>query len=136
METNYKIISAKDFIKAKPSGEIDLEQSKKVLVELASIAKPRADCEILLDVRQVYTNLDFSDIYELVVELVKYRSSFRNKIAVLSRGDRQFDNVQFMELCAKNRGFQIRAFVDFEKTIDWLTHSVEIKKKSLSREPS
>lgn len=126
METHYKIISAKDFIKAKPSGEIDLEQSKKIFIELASIAKPHTECNILMDIRLVHTNLCFSDIYELVLELVKYRSSFRNKIAVLSRVDRQYDNVQFMELCATNRGFQVRAFVDFEKTIDWLAESKDV----------
>jgi hypothetical protein len=32
MRVNYKIIQAMDFIKAKPTGEIDLEESKKVLV--------------------------------------------------------------------------------------------------------
>ena len=32
---NYKIIKAKDFMKAKPTGEIDLDESKKVLNQIA-----------------------------------------------------------------------------------------------------
>jgi hypothetical protein len=35
MRVNYKIIQAKDFIKAKPTGEIDLNESKKVLGQIA-----------------------------------------------------------------------------------------------------
>ena len=127
MKANYKIISAQDFIKAKPSGELDLEQSKKVLIELAAIAEPPADYEILLDAREAYGNLTYVDVYQLVEVLGEHRSSFRNKIALLSREDRQFDNAKFMELCAKNRGFQVGAFNDFEKAIDWLTTCRDIK---------
>ncbi len=120
-KVDYMIVSAKDFIKAKPSGEIDLEQSKKILGEIATIAEPPADYEILLDIRQTYGNLTFIDVYGLVMEFGKHRAAFRNKIAVLSRDDRQFDNAQFMELCAKNRFFHIAAFINVEETIDWLT---------------
>ena len=136
MKTNYKIISAQDFIKAKPSGELDLEQSKKVLIELAAITKPPADYEILLDAREAYGNGTYVDMYQLVEVLGEHRSSFRNKIALLSRGDHQFDNAKFMELCAKNRGFRVGAFTNFEEAIDWLTTSVDIEKTNSSREIS
>ncbi len=130
MKTSYKLISAKDFIKAHPTGEPDLEQSKKILVELASIAEPPADYEILLDVRESYGNLSLFDIYEFVAELGRHRSSFRNKIAILSRPrpDVQFDKAQFLKLCARNRGFQVGAFTDFQETIEWLQTTVEVGK--------
>ncbi len=128
MKTSYKLISAKDFIKAHPTGEPDLEQSKKILIELASIAEPPADYEILLDVRESYGNLTLFDMYELVEELGRHRSSFRNKIAFLSRSDHQFDKARFLELCARNRGFQVGAFTDFQETIEWLQTAVEVGK--------
>lgn len=128
MKTSYKLISAKDFIKAHPTGEPDLEQSKKILVELASIAEPPADYEILLDVRESYGHLSLFDMYELVTVLGRHRSSFRNKIAFLSRPDEQFDKAQFLELCARNRGFQVGAFTDFQETIEWLQTAVEVGK--------
>ncbi|KKK98157.1 hypothetical protein LCGC14_2645570 [marine sediment metagenome] len=139
---NYKIISANEFLKAKPSGEFDREESKKSLVEIATLAKSPADYEILLDIRQTYGRLTSTDIYEFVAELSKHRHAFRNKIAVLSRSgissidDRQFDNAQFMELCAKNRGLMIEAFTSFEETVDWLSTSVDIDINDLSRELS
>ena len=128
MKTSYKLISAKDFIKAHPTGEPDLEQSKKILIELASIAEPPADYEILLDVRESYGNLTLFDMYELVEELGRHRSSFRNKIAFLSRSDHQFDKARFLELCARNRGFQVGAFTDFQETVEWLQTAVEVGK--------
>lgn len=122
----YKIITANEFLKAKPSGEFDREESKKMLVNIAVFAGCSADYEILIDARQAYGNLTFVDMYEFVKELGKHRNAFLNKIAVLSRNDRQFDNAHFMELCATNKGFQVGAFTDFEEAIDWLITSVEV----------
>lgn len=110
MKATYKIINAKDFIKANPSGKVDLAQSKQMLIELATIAEPPADYEILLDIREVnkhlnYGHLNYCEIYQFIEELGRHRSAFRNKIAVLARPDSQFDRACFMKLCAKNRGF-------------------------------
>jgi hypothetical protein len=123
MKTAYRIIDAKDFIRARPSGEIDLEKSKKVFIELATMAKLPGDYEILLDIRKAYGNLTFTDIYELVNVLSQHRSAFRNKIAILTRDDEQFDRAGFMELCASFKGFKVGAFMSFEETIDWLQSS-------------
>ncbi len=128
MKTTYKLISAKDFIKTHPTGEPDLEQSKKILIELAAIAEPPADYEILLDCRDSYGHLSFLDMYELVAEFGRHRLAFRNKIAFLSRPDEQFDRARFLELCARNRGFQVGAFTDFQETIEWLQTAVEVGK--------
>lgn len=126
MKTTYKIINAKDFIKARPTGEVDLEQSKQILIELAAIAEPPADYEILLDIREANGRLTFCEIYQFVEELGRHRMAFRNKIAVLARPDSQFDRACFMELCAKNRGFQVGTFTDFEKSVDWLNEPLEV----------
>ena len=126
----YRVISGKDFIKAKPTGQIDLAESKKVLASIASITKPPADYEILLDIRDVNVNINIHkqinhfEILEFVKELVRNRSAFRNKIAVLSRDDKQFDNSRFAELCATNRGLLVKAFISFEKAIEWLTSPI------------
>ena len=121
----YRVISGKDFIKAKPTGQIDLQESKKVLASIAAITKPPADYEILLDIRDVNVNRDVHkrlnhfETLEFVKELVKNRSAFRNKIAVLSREGRQLDNSRFAELCATNRGINLKAFTSLEESIEW-----------------
>ena len=128
MKTTYKIISAKEFIKASPTGEPDLAEAKRILIELVSIAQPPADYEILLDIRESYGHLTYFDIYELVAELGRHRGTFHNEIAFLFRNDEQFDRGRFLELCARNRGFHVGAFTDFEETIEWLQNSVEVSK--------
>ena len=69
MQTLYKIISAKDFIKARPNGITDLEQVKQVLLELAMIAGLSQEHEILLDVRESDAGLTHEEIYKMIKEL-------------------------------------------------------------------
>ena len=120
MPTMYKIINAKDFIKARPSGITDLEQSKQVLLELAMIAGLSPEHEILLDIREVDAGLTHEEVYGLIKELEKKRSFFHNKIAVLSRDDEQYNRAGFFEIFANLEGFQVAAFIDYEKAINWL----------------
>jgi hypothetical protein len=120
MPVNYKIIMAKDFIKAKPTGGIDLKESKKVLGQLAEMAKLVENCEILIDVREAYGNLKMADLNKLVFELGRHRDAFKSKIAVLARNDEQFNKAVFVEMCAGIDGFKIMAFTEFEDAINWL----------------
>jgi hypothetical protein len=120
MQTLYKIISGKDFIKARPNGIANLEQSKQVFLELAMIAGLSPEHEILLDIRDTDSGLTHEGVYELVKELEKHRDFFHNKIAVLSRDDEQYSRAGFFEICANLEGFQVAAFIDFEKAIGWL----------------
>jgi hypothetical protein len=120
MPVNYKIIQAKDFIKARPTGGIDLDESKKVLGQIADMARVVGDCEILLDARQAYGDLDQDDLFELVFELGKHRDAFKNKIAVLARDGEQFNKAVFVEMCANIDGFKVAAFTDFEKATTWI----------------
>ncbi|MFA5252134.1 MAG: hypothetical protein WC454_06085 [Phycisphaerae bacterium] len=123
MQTNYKIILAKDFIRATPAGELDLEQSKIVISQLVEMANVAADYELLMDVREAHGSMNQNDLWELILELGKHRSAFRNKIAVLARDDEQFNKAVFLEMCASVSGFKISAFHDFEQATNWLQSS-------------
>ena len=120
MSVNYKIIQAKDFIKAKPTGEIDLKESKKVLGQIADLVEAVGYYEVLIDVREAYGNLEQVDLSELVLEFGRHRDAFRSKIAVIARDDEQFNKAVFVEMCANIDGFIISAFTDFEEAIEWL----------------
>jgi hypothetical protein len=120
MSVKYKIIQSMDFIKAKPSGDIDLEESKKVLAQIAAMLQIGDDFEVLIDVRDAYGNLGQEELCELVLEFGKHREAFRSKIAVIAREGDQFNKAVFVEMCANLDGFQIFAFTDFEDATDWL----------------
>jgi hypothetical protein len=123
MKINYKIVLAKDFIRAKPTGELDLEQSKIMISQLVEMANLTPDYELLVDVREAYGSMDHKDLWELILELGKHRSAFRNKIAVLARDDGQFNKAVFLEQCANISAFKISAFDDFEQATNWLQSS-------------
>ena len=120
MRVNYRIIQAKDFIKAKPTGEIDLDESKKVLGQIAQMEQLIGDHELLLDLRKVHSDLDKDDLFELILELGRHKEAFRSKIAVMARDDEQFNKAVFLEMCANIDGFTAMAFTDYEKAINWL----------------
>ncbi len=120
MSTDIRIIHAHDFIKAVPEGQLDLEKSKKLLMEIASASAPLADYEIILDTRKAQTELSITDLWYLAAELSKLREAFfRKKTAILCPLEK-FDHAGFFALCSKNRGFQVMAFTSFEDAIEWL----------------
>ena len=120
MRVNYKIIQAKDFIKAKPTGELDLDESKKLLGQLAEMEHLIGDHEILMDLREAYGGMDHADLFELVGELGRHKEAFRSKIAVIARDDEQFNKAVFLEMCANIDRFTVMAFTDFEKATNWI----------------
>ena len=120
MPVDYKIIQAKDFITATPTGEIDLKESKKVLGQIAEMLGVVGNYELLLDMREAHSEMQQAELEELVAELVRHRDVFQNKIAVLARDDEQFNKAVFVEICADIEGLTVEAFTDFEQAINWL----------------
>ena len=121
----YTVININEFLRIKPTGEFDRQETQKFLAKLSELMESSDKGRILLDIRQAYPKVALTvfDIYDFVEELEKGRTAFHNKIAILTREDFQFDNAQFFELCAKNRGFKIRAFTDFETSIEWFAET-------------
>jgi hypothetical protein len=120
MPSNIRIIHAHDFIRATPEGQLDREKSHKLLMDIASASAHLVDYQIILDTRKAHIEMSVTDLWYLASELSELRGTFlRHKMAVLCPLER-FDQVGFFELCAKNRGFQVRAFTSFEDAIDWL----------------
>jgi hypothetical protein len=126
MPTNIRVIHARDFIRATPEGKLDLEKSKKLVVEIASAAVPLADYEILLDTRKAQVKMSVTDlwylatdVWYLAAELVNARGRFPKKTAVLCPVER-FDRASFFALCAQNTGIKVQAFTSFEAAIEWL----------------
>ena len=119
MPTDIRIIHSYDFIKTTTEGRLDLEEAKKLLLEVASTPMASSHYEIILDTRKTQSALSVTDLWYLATELNRFRRAFLRKTAVLCPLE-QFDNASFFALCANNRGFNIRAFTSFEDAIEWL----------------
>jgi hypothetical protein len=120
MPTNIKIIHAHDFIKATPEGQLDFEESKKLLIEIAAASVALVEYEIILDARKVQAVMSATKLWDLAHELIKYRTTFSRKTAVLCPLD-GFDYAVFFANCARERGFKFGVFTSLDDAIDWLT---------------
>ena len=126
MDLDIRIIQHKEFLKTTPSGEMDLEKSKQILLKLAALNKPPDNRDVLIDFRSTTTNLTITNITELVKMMAHHRDSFRNKLAILTQPDSRHELAAFMELYAVNRGFQVAAFDNFEAAILWLATITDV----------
>ena len=120
MKAEIKFVKTRDFIKTTASGQLNLEQSKKVLEEIARLNTPDDLHDILVDIRETEPGLSLSEIYELVTAVGNHRQAFRKKIAILLGAQHDFDKARFLEMCASNRGYNVNAFDDFEEAVNWL----------------
>lgn len=112
-----------------------MEASKQGLAQIAATGIDLQDYAVLIDLREVKSSLSTTDVYELASELVKYGETFQRKTAVLARADKDFDQAQFFERVAQNRGFSVRAFTAFEDAITWLS-DISQPAENQSHEPS
>ena len=119
MPAHVRIIHSKEFIKATPEGKLDLEESKKLLVEIALASGPLLDYDIILDTRKAQSGMSANELWYLAAELSKHCEAFSRKAAILCPLER-FDHAEFFALCAHNRGFQVRAFTSFGDAMEWL----------------
>ena len=119
MPSDIRIIRAHEFIQATPEGKVDLDQAKKVLVQVASASAPSNDYDVILDARNVKFDLDANDLWELAAELHKVRQAFSRRTAVLVPQERS-DYAGFFAVCAQERGFDLSAFTHLGDAMEWL----------------
>jgi hypothetical protein len=120
MKAEIKIVRTKDFLKTTASGELNLEESLKVLHRIAELNRPDDQHDMLIDIRETTSVLSLSDIYELVTEVGRNRQSFRKKIAILLGPKHDIDKARFLQMTAENRGYRVNVFEDFEEAVKWL----------------
>lgn len=65
MPAQIKVIRANDFIRAKPTGELDLEACERLLAGIAKAAASLDDFEILVDTREAQGTMSATDLWFL-----------------------------------------------------------------------
>ena len=119
MTTNVKVITARDFIRARPDGHAYLDRAEQLLAEIAQAGDGLDDFAVLIDTREVSGALSATELWTLAEKLVKFRHTFAKHTAVLCPIEK-FDRTRFFALCAENYGFNIRAFTSYEDAMEWL----------------
>ncbi len=120
MPSDVRIIHAHEFLRATPEGQLDLDQTKKVLLEIGLASAPSNDYDVLVDTRDAHVEMDVGDLWDLAAELQRYRQAFSRKTAVLVT-PKQSDYAGFFAVCAQERGFELSAFTQLGDAMEWLT---------------
>jgi len=122
-QSNLKLqlVKAGDFIKSTPTGNLDMNASKLGFAEIAVTGADLLDYTVLIDLRDVKSQLSATNINDLASELVKYGKTFQRKTALLVRADENIDQARLFEVAAHNLGFNVTIFTVFEDAIIWLS---------------
>ena len=120
MPATVKVIQAREFVRARPGGVLNLEASEQLLFDIANAAHGLGNCEILIDTRQAQGQLGAADLWFLADRLGRHRHAFSGKTAVLCPVER-FDRARFFSLLAESKGFDVEAFTSYEEAMAWLT---------------
>jgi hypothetical protein len=118
MPVDVKIIPIKELLRTDVSGNLDLERSLIILRHLVEECKNHNVDRILIDTREATSNATMLDVWTLARKLAD--SGLRAQVAVVNRPKDDFDRGAFLELCAVNRGYELKAFRDFEAAFTWL----------------
>ncbi len=134
VQSNLKlhIIKAGEFIESSPTGDLDLKGSKDGLAQIAALGSDLQEYTVLIDLRDIKSQLTTSQIHELGTDLSQYGDTFRRKTAMLVRPDKDINQARFFEDVAQNRGFSVRVFTVFEEAIRWLSEITSIAEDHLN----
>ena len=129
MLSGTKIYKVKDFIRKTETGDIDLERSKKIVRELATVSGLRSNHNILIDLRETTVSpaASIEDLMKVALEFGSYVSNFKNKIANIIPGDQErMEIASHFKSCMVFQGFEYEIFTDYESAIEWLSETEDI----------
>ncbi len=130
MTVYYKMYKIKDFVRKTEKGEINIQKSLNAVAELAVASKLHKDINILIDLRDTETLLNFRDLLTVALEFAWYKDCFRNKIAVVIPNDpERIERGEYLKASMKVKGFLFDYFTDYEKAIEWLSETEPLYKE-------
>ncbi len=134
MNSEVKVYKIKDLIRINKKGTIDLDRSIRTVHELAATAAFHADCNILVDSRDtVVIGANLKDIFKLTLELVRFKSIFKNKIANVIPDDvERISIAKKFKACMDIKDFEYKYFTNFEDAIEWLSDTTVLNKDDIS----
>ena len=121
MAFDIRVIPIREFMKTDLKGELDVAATRDVLSKIMAACKREKMSRILIDCREASTHSTLTDVWTLARDLGALGVTHENRVAIVNRPKDGFDRGAFLELCATNRGYQLRAFREFELAFSWLT---------------
>ena len=129
MPTELQIIRASEFVRMDPHGHLNLDTSRQALQVLAVACRLRGIDRAMLDLRalpipakKLFTT---AELAALVGTFREAGFTRQHRLAVLYQRD-PHGGARMFAFIAMLRGWQVRAFAEFEQAFAWLS---EVKEK-------
>lgn len=119
MPVELHIITAREFVRMGAHGQVDWEESRASIANLARACHERHVDHAMLDVRDVRADFTHQQISELVGTFREAGFRDSQRLAVLYDDDPEAKARLFVAFAAE-RGWNVRAFDNFEEAVDWL----------------
>jgi hypothetical protein len=124
MPFDLRIIRPSDFIRLSSLGTTDFESSKAALREVAHACRKRGIFRAILDLRDLTIPekplLNTTELAALVETFHDAGFTRAQRLAVLYRRD-PHHGARMFAFISTMKGWQVRAFDDFEKALSWLS---------------
>lgn len=120
MAYQLKINQEGDILMARASGQRTRQAVLAMAMEILKVCIERQCSKVLVDVRELEGFLDTLNSYQVATDdLSKMRGKGLNKAAIVDR-KRGTETHRFFETVARNRGFNLRMFINLKDAIVWL----------------
>jgi hypothetical protein len=132
MPLELHIIRATDFVRVDPKGHFDLAASKAALALLAGACRKRGINQALIDLRALQPGpkpvFTPADLVELVNTFREVGFTHQERLAILYHSD-PYKRARLFAFLSTIRGWNVRAFGDFEEALLWLSSNQESPSK-------
>jgi hypothetical protein len=119
MDRNIRVISCPDFVRVDAAGTLDAAATRACLREIVEACVSTGVRRALLDVRDITEAPTPSQLFWIADELPDLGFSRLERVAIVYT-DRGQGRAAFFATTARNRGFKVREFTEFEEAFNWL----------------
>jgi hypothetical protein len=120
-----QVIKSGDFVRLDGRGRVNIYDSQAALRRLAQACVDRGVDHALLDTRDVESTLTITDLFVLASTFGELGFHRGQRLAIIHRMTNE-DRAEFFAVCAKNRGWTVGAFDNFEDGFSWLNDAEPI----------
>ena len=127
MPYQLSVVRAAEFIRCDTYGSIHLDESRRILLSLASALVRHGVDKAILDLRENTINppLTYAQLYELAGAFRQAGFGPRHRLALIVPSDR-YSKAHFFTICASEGGWNCRPFCTFEASLEWLAETTEL----------
>ena len=122
MPYDIRIVPGHEFIRLDAKGQLDLRATRTLLSDIAAKCCSKRIDRILLDVRNIVADLQLIELHELAMTFGDFPFESYDRLAILHKKANHGGAALFAETAAK-RGYQTRAFDEFERAFNWLVEA-------------